>query len=58
MNFLVDAHLPRHLARWLRQVGHDVVHTYDLPLGNKLIYELINETTAEIARKLMEGHEF
>lgn len=35
MNFLVDAHLPRRLARWLRARGHDVVHTRDLPAGNR-----------------------
>ncbi|WP_448544357.1 DUF5615 family PIN-like protein [Roseiflexus sp.] len=34
MNFLVDAHLPRRLAHWLRLRGHDVIHTRDLPQGN------------------------
>lgn len=34
MRFLVDAQLPRRLCRWLREAGHDVVHTLDLPLGN------------------------
>lgn len=34
MKFLVDAQLPRKLCRWLRESGHDVVHTLDLPLGN------------------------
>jgi predicted nuclease of predicted toxin-antitoxin system len=35
MNFLVDAHLPRRLAHWLRFQGHDVLHTRDLPQGNR-----------------------
>jgi predicted nuclease of predicted toxin-antitoxin system len=35
MKFLVDAQLPARLARFLRQAGHDVVHTSDLPDGNR-----------------------
>lgn len=35
MKFLVDAQLPRKLCRWLREAGHDVVHSLDLPLGNR-----------------------
>ena len=35
MRFLIDAQLPRRLARWLRTEGHDVVHTMDLPDGNR-----------------------
>jgi predicted nuclease of predicted toxin-antitoxin system len=35
MKFLVDAQLPWRLARFLRQAGHDVVHTSDLPDGNR-----------------------
>lgn len=34
MNFLIDAHLPRRLARWLDAQGHDARHTLDLPSGN------------------------
>lgn len=34
MKFLIDAQLPRKLSKWLREAGHDVVHTLDLPLGN------------------------
>jgi len=30
MKFLVDAQLPRCLCIWLRQQGHDAVHTLDL----------------------------
>lgn len=35
MKFLIDAQLPRRLARWLSGEGHDVLHTLDLPEGNR-----------------------
>lgn len=35
MKFLVDAQLPRRLALWLAEAGHDARHTLDLPLGNR-----------------------
>jgi predicted nuclease of predicted toxin-antitoxin system len=35
MKFLVDAQLPRRLARWLQDAGYDVLHTLDLPEGNR-----------------------
>ncbi len=35
MKFLVDAQLPRRLALWLHQRGHDVVHTLDLVQRNR-----------------------
>ena len=35
MNFLIDAQLPRRLARKLRELGHDALHTLDLPSGNR-----------------------
>lgn len=35
MKFLVDAQLPRRLGQWLRESGHDAVHTLDLALGNR-----------------------
>lgn len=35
MKFWVDAQLPRHLAASLKWHGHDVLHTLDLPLGNR-----------------------
>jgi predicted nuclease of predicted toxin-antitoxin system len=30
MKFIVDAHLPLALKSWLKQQGHDAVHTRDL----------------------------
>jgi len=35
MRFVLDAMLPRRLARRLNASGHDAVHTLDLPLGNR-----------------------
>ena len=35
MKFIVDAQLPRRLARELAASGHDAVHTLDLPAGNR-----------------------
>ncbi len=35
MKFLVDAQLPRRVAAWLRDEGHDAIHTLDLPDGNR-----------------------
>ncbi len=35
MKFLVDAQLPRRIARWLREAGFDAVHTLDLPGANR-----------------------
>jgi predicted nuclease of predicted toxin-antitoxin system len=35
VKFLVDAQLPVRLARFLISAGHDVLHTTDLPDGNR-----------------------
>ena len=35
MKFLVDAQLPRRLAHRLRELGHDALHTLDLPDRNR-----------------------
>lgn len=35
MKFLIDAQLPKRLARWLAAQGHDASHTLDLPLRNR-----------------------
>ena len=34
MKFLVDAQLPRRFASWLKEAGHDALHTLDLPKKN------------------------
>ena len=35
MKFIVDAQLPRRMASWLREHGHDALHTLDLPDENR-----------------------
>jgi predicted nuclease of predicted toxin-antitoxin system len=49
VKFLVDAQLPRRLASELAAAGHDVVHTLDLPKGNRTADAVINR------RALTEG---
>ncbi len=44
MRFLVDAQLPVRLARQISAAGHDVLHTAELPDGNRT-------TDAEVARR-------
>ena len=34
MKFLVDAHFPKRLAKWLVENGEDAIHTLDLPKQN------------------------
>ena len=46
MKFLVDAHLPRRLARWLQAEGHDAIHARDLPEGNRTSDATINELSS------------
>ena len=43
MKLLVDAQLPRRLARELVDAGHDARHTLDLPAGNRTTDEDICE---------------
>jgi predicted nuclease of predicted toxin-antitoxin system len=50
VKFLVDAHLPRRLVHRLRQIGHDAVHTLDLPQGNRTTDAEINEIVARERR--------
>ncbi len=42
MKFLIDAQLPRRLAVHLQNLGHDVVHTLDMPSGNRTTDTVIN----------------
>lgn len=50
MKYLVDAHLPRRLAIWLHQAGFDVIHTLDLPLGNRTPDTVINDLSVNEQR--------
>jgi len=43
MMFLVDAQLPRRMVDWLKAGGCDVVHTFDLPGGNRTTDEGVIE---------------
>jgi predicted nuclease of predicted toxin-antitoxin system len=47
MKFIVDAHFPRRLSKWLNVRGYDSIHTSDLPKGN-------NTTDIEIIEKSIE----
>jgi len=47
MKFLVDAHLPRRLARLLQQMGHEAIHTLDLPEQNRTSDETINQLAGD-----------
>ena len=50
MKLLVDAHLPRRLARLLQQLGHDTVHTLDLPDQNRSSDETITQMAMDQRR--------
>lgn len=36
MKFIIDAQLPKSLSSFLNSVGHDSIHTIDLPEHNKI----------------------
>ena len=42
MKFLIDAQLPRRLAVHLQSLGFDVLHTLDLPSGNRTTDTALN----------------
>jgi predicted nuclease of predicted toxin-antitoxin system len=42
MKFLIDAQLPRRLARQFQGAGHQAIHTLDLPHGNRTSDAQIN----------------
>ncbi len=50
MKFLVDAQLPRRLARQIAALGHDALHTLDLPMANKTPDETIIQLAARDSR--------
>ena len=50
MKFMVDAQLPRRLAASLKWWGYDVLHTLDLPSGNRTPDWRINEISIEEQR--------
>ena len=50
MNFLLDAHLPRRVAVRLRERGHNVIHTLDLPRANRTTDREINDLSLRESR--------
>ncbi|MDB6020286.1 MAG: hypothetical protein JWQ04_143 [Pedosphaera sp.] len=53
MKFVVDAQLPRRLALEMAALGHDVIHTLDLPLGNRTPDAEISALAAREGRVVM-----
>jgi predicted nuclease of predicted toxin-antitoxin system len=43
MKFIVDAQLPRRIARFLQDAGYDAIHTLDLPQQNSTPDSSIND---------------
>lgn len=50
MKFLIDAQLPARLAHLLSKAGHDVLHTSELPDGNRTPDPQITELADEQGR--------
>jgi predicted nuclease of predicted toxin-antitoxin system len=57
MKFLVDAQLPRRIARVLASMGHESLHTLDLPSGNRTSDEMLREIAAKEDRVLVTKDE-
>ena len=34
MRFIIDAHLPKRIAAIFRELGHEAIHTSEMPEGN------------------------
>jgi predicted nuclease of predicted toxin-antitoxin system len=50
MKFIVDAQLPKSLARFLTEQGYDTLHTLDLPLKNATGDNYINQLSIQQQR--------
>jgi predicted nuclease of predicted toxin-antitoxin system len=53
VKFLVDAQLPRRLAIHLQGLGYDVLHTLDLPDGNRTTDAVLNQISVRDQRILI-----
>ncbi len=53
MKFIVDAQLPKALARWLTSQGHDAIHTLDLPDKNATDDDEVNRISLTQKRILI-----
>ena len=59
MRLLIDAQLPARLALLLTELGHDVVHTSQLPLGNRTpAEEIVRTADAEDRVVVTKDREF
>lgn len=50
MKLLIDAQLPRRIAREFNTAGHDTRHTLDLPWGNRTPDEVLCDIAVSEAR--------
>jgi predicted nuclease of predicted toxin-antitoxin system len=53
VKFLVDAQLPRRIARLLESLGHDALHTLDLPTKNQTPDETLRQLAGSERRVLV-----
>ena len=53
MKFLIDAQLPRKLAKLLESLGHDALHTLDLPEKNRTPDESLRQLASNEDRVLI-----
>lgn len=53
MKFLVDAQLPRRLSEQLQSIGHDSLHTLDLPDANQTSDDDLNRISVTEKRTLV-----
>ncbi len=54
MRILLDAQLPRSLVRPLEQLGCDVLHTLDLPDGNRSADNMISSIADSDGRDCLQ----
>jgi predicted nuclease of predicted toxin-antitoxin system len=52
VKFLLDAQLPRRLAPELDAIGHESIHTLDLPARNRIKDHEINSVASETVTTL------
>ena len=53
MKFIIDAQLPRQIAQLLLLAGHDVIHTSEMPMGNRTPDSLLNRISVNEQRILI-----
>jgi predicted nuclease of predicted toxin-antitoxin system len=57
VKFLVDAQLPLRLARHLTDIGHDAIHSSQLPQGNRTTEEALgNNSFVELSSTAVIVH--